>query len=72
MTETLARPELEQGSLVRVLDVAGRRSLPIGWFARAPPPNNQDIAFRDWLLAEGRASSEPSSQAGNERCLRLL
>ena len=77
VTETLARPELERGNLVRVLDVAWPQEFAY-WLVgpRATADQPKVVAFRDWLLDEGtahhcdRASSQASSAGPN--ALRLL
>jgi hypothetical protein len=68
VTETLARPELEQGGLVRVLDVAWPQEFSY-WLAcpRATAEQPKIVAFRDWLLTEGRrvsANARPTRRAG--------
>lgn len=67
VTETLARPELERGSLVRVLDVAWPQEFAY-WLVcpRATADQPKIVAFRDWLLEEGRritASAHPARRA---------
>lgn len=56
VTETLAHAELEQGGLVRVLDVAWPQEFAY-WLAcpRATADQPKIAAFRDWLLEEGRS-----------------
>jgi LysR family glycine cleavage system transcriptional activator len=71
VTETLARPELDQGSLVRVLDVAWPQEFSY-WLVcpRATVDQPKIVAFRDWLLHEGRritASAHPARRAGRAR-----
>ena len=71
VTETLARPELEQGSLVRVLDVAWPQEFSY-WLVcpRATADQPKIVAFRDWLLAEGRrvsANARPARRAARGR-----
>jgi LysR family glycine cleavage system transcriptional activator len=55
VTETLADPELDRGILVRVLDVAWPQEFAY-WLVcpRASADQPKTVAFRDWLLAEGR------------------
>ena len=54
VTETLARQELEQGSLVRVLEVAWPQEFAY-WLVcpRATADQAKIVAFRAWLLAGG-------------------
>lgn len=71
VSETLARPELEQGGLVRVLDVAWPQEFAY-WLVspRATADQPKIVAFREWLLAEGRrisASARPTRRAGLAR-----
>ena len=70
VTETLARAELDQGSLLRVLDVAWPQEFGY-WLVspRATADLPKIAAFRDWLLAEGQATStaRPTSQAARAR-----
>ena len=71
VTETLARPEIEQGGLVRVLDVAWPQEFSY-WLAcpRATADQPKIVAFRDWLLAEGRrvsANARPARRARRGR-----
>ena len=55
VTETLARPELERGGLVRVLDVAWPQEFAY-WLVcpRASADQPKTAVFRAWLLEEGR------------------
>ena len=64
VTETLARPELDQGRLVRVLDVAWPQEFSY-WLVspRATAEQPKIVAFRDWLLAEGRRVSQRARPA---------
>lgn len=57
VTETLARPELDHGTLRRVLDVAWPQEFAY-WLVspRATAEQPKIVAFRDWLLAEGKGS----------------
>ena len=77
MTETLARPELEQGGLVRVLDVAWPQEFAY-WLVcpRATADQPKIVAFRDWLMAEGRrvsSNARPARRAApGPNTLRLL
>ena len=77
VTETLARPELDQGGLVRVLDVAWPQEFSY-WLVcpRATADQPKIVAFRDWLLAEGRRVSatrvQPGEQRGAERLEALV
>jgi len=59
VTETLARSELDRGSLVRVLDIAWPQEFSY-WLAcpRATAGQHKIVAFRSWLLDEGRRVSE--------------
>ena len=71
VTETLARPELEQGSLARVLDLAWPQEFAY-WLVcpRATADQPKIVAFRDWLLAEGRrvsANARPTKRARRDR-----
>ena len=71
VTETLALPELDHGSLVRVLDVAWPQEFSY-WLAcpRATADQPKIAAFRDWLLGEGRiitASARPARPAARGR-----
>jgi LysR family glycine cleavage system transcriptional activator len=56
VTETLARPELERGHLVRVLEVAWPQEFAY-WLVcpRANAEQPKFVAFREWLLDEGRS-----------------
>jgi LysR family transcriptional regulator, glycine cleavage system transcriptional activator len=60
VTETLARSELDRGALVRVLNVAWPQEFSY-WLVcpRATADQPKIVAFRDWLLKEGRAINEP-------------
>jgi LysR family transcriptional regulator, glycine cleavage system transcriptional activator len=67
VTETLARPELDRGTLVRVLDVAWPQEFAY-WlvYPRASANQPKTVAFRDWLLEEGRqisAGARPARRA---------
>ena len=55
VTETLARAELEQGSLVRALDVEWSQEFAY-WLVcpRVIAEQPKIVAFREWLLEEGR------------------
>jgi LysR family glycine cleavage system transcriptional activator len=55
VTAALARPELERGELVQVLDVAWPQEFAY-WLVspRATADQPRTAAFRAWLLAEGR------------------
>jgi LysR family transcriptional regulator, glycine cleavage system transcriptional activator len=71
VTETLARPELERGNLVRVLDVDWPQEFAY-WLVgpRATADQAKVVAFRDWLLDEGRrisASAHPARRAVPDR-----
>jgi LysR family glycine cleavage system transcriptional activator len=71
VTETLARPELDQGSLVRVLNVAWPQEFSY-WLVspRATADQPKIAAFRAWLLEEGRrisASARPARRAAPGR-----
>ena len=71
VTETLARPELEHGDLVRVLDVSWPQEFSY-WPAcpRATAEQPKIVLFRDWLLAEGRrvsANARPARRARRGR-----
>ena len=59
VTETLARPELDKGTLVRVLNVAWPQEFSY-WLVspRATAEQPKIVAFRDWLLSEGRRISD--------------
>ncbi len=65
VTETLARPELEQGGLVRVLDVAWRQEFAY-WLVcpRATAEQPKIVAFRDWLISE---RARPARRAARGR-----
>jgi LysR family transcriptional regulator, glycine cleavage system transcriptional activator len=58
VTETLARPELDGGSLIRVLDVAWPQEFAY-WLVcpRSSADQPKIAAFRDWLLEEGRRAA---------------
>jgi LysR family glycine cleavage system transcriptional activator len=67
VTETLARPELDSGSLIRVLNVAWPQEFAY-WLVcpRSSADQPKVAAFRDWLLEEGRqttASARPIRRA---------
>jgi LysR family transcriptional regulator, glycine cleavage system transcriptional activator len=64
VTETLARAELSQGGLVRALDVAWPQEFAY-WLVcpRATADQPKVVAFRDWLIAEGRRVSTNARQA---------
>lgn len=64
VTETLARPELEQGSLARALDLAWPQEFAY-WLVcpRATAGQPKIVAFRDWLVAEGRRVSATARRA---------
>ena len=64
VTETLASPELDQGTLVRVVDVAWPQEFSY-WLAcpRATADQPKVAAFRGWLLEEGRRFSAPARPA---------
>jgi LysR family transcriptional regulator, glycine cleavage system transcriptional activator len=67
VTETLALPELDSGNLVRVLDVAWPQEFAY-WLVcpRSNADQPKTVAFRDWLLEEGRqisASARPAKRA---------
>ena len=66
VTETLARPELEQGGLVRVLDVAWPQEFAY-WLVgpRATADQPKIVAFRDWLISE--SARRPASRAARGR-----
>jgi LysR family glycine cleavage system transcriptional activator len=71
VTETLARAELDQGSLVRALDVAWPQEFAY-WLVspRATADQPKIAAFRDWLVHEGRrisASARPARRAAQGR-----
>jgi LysR family glycine cleavage system transcriptional activator len=65
VTETLARPELEQGGLVRVLDVDWPQEFAY-WLVgpRATADQPKIVAFRDWLISE---SARPATRAARGR-----
>jgi LysR family transcriptional regulator, glycine cleavage system transcriptional activator len=65
VTETLARPELEQGDLVRVLDVAWPQEFAY-WLVcpRATAGQPKIAAFRDWLISE---RARPARRAARGR-----
>ena len=64
VTETLARPELEQGSLMRALDIAWPQEFAY-WLVcpRATAEQRKIAVFRDWLLGEGRQVNRRARQA---------
>jgi LysR family glycine cleavage system transcriptional activator len=71
VTETLARPELNHGRLVCVLDVAWPQEFAY-WLVcpRATAHQPKIVAFRDWLFAEGRqvnANARPARRAARGR-----
>jgi LysR family glycine cleavage system transcriptional activator len=71
VTETLARAELDQGGLVRVLDVAWPQEFSY-WLVcpRATADQPKIAAVRDWLLPEGRRIStraRPARRAARSR-----
>jgi LysR family glycine cleavage system transcriptional activator len=71
VTETLARPELDRGSLVRVLNVAWPQEFSY-WLVcpRAAADQPKIAAFRDWLLLEGQrisATARPARRATRGR-----
>ena len=71
VTETLARPELECGNLVRVLEVDWPQEFAY-WLVgpRATADQPKVVAFRDWLLDEGRritATAHPARRAAPNR-----
>src|SRR5262249_23239033 len=71
VTETLARRDLESGTIVRVLDVDWPQEFAY-WLVspRATADEPKIALFRDWLLAEGRpvsAISRPARQAKRAR-----
>ncbi len=65
VTETLARPELEQGGVVRAVDVAWPQEFAY-WLVcpRATADQPKIAAFRAWLLSE---SARPARRAGRGR-----
>ena len=73
VSEPLARPELEQGSLVRVLSVAWPQEFSY-WLVcpRATAEQPKIVAFRDWLLAEGRSINEDVRRARQAARRRTL
>jgi LysR family transcriptional regulator, glycine cleavage system transcriptional activator len=71
VTETLAKPELDQGRLARVLDVAWSQEFAY-WLVcpRATADQPKIVAFRGWLMTEGRrinASARPARRAKRGR-----
>lgn len=71
VTETLARPELQRGTLVRVLNVAWPQEFAY-WlvYPRAAADQPKVAAFRTWLLEEGRrlnATARRASRAAPRR-----
>jgi LysR family glycine cleavage system transcriptional activator len=65
VTDTLARAELDHGTLVRVLDVAWPQEFAY-WLVcpRATADQPKIVAFRDWLVSE---SARPARQAARGR-----
>jgi LysR family transcriptional regulator, glycine cleavage system transcriptional activator len=65
VTETLARPELDQANLVRVLDVAWPQEFAY-WlvYPRATAEQAKIVAFRQWLIS---ASACPARRAARRR-----
>jgi LysR family glycine cleavage system transcriptional activator len=65
VTDTLARAELEQGTLVRVLDVAWPQEFAY-WLVcpRAAAGQPKIAAFRNWLVSE---SARPASRGARTR-----
>lgn len=63
VTATLAEPELPQGALVRLLDLAWPQEFSY-WLVcpRASAEQPKIAAFRDWLLGEGQITA-PARQA---------
>ena len=55
VTETLARPELDRGSLVRVLDIGWPQEFAY-WLVcpRATADQLKIVAFREWVIEQGR------------------
>jgi LysR family transcriptional regulator, glycine cleavage system transcriptional activator len=72
VTETLARSELDHGGLVRVLNVAWPQEFSY-WLVcpRATADQPKIAAFRDWLLAEGRAITGPARPASRAARARM-
>jgi LysR family glycine cleavage system transcriptional activator len=68
VTEALARSELDRGSLVRVLDVAWPQEFSY-WLVgpRATAEQPKIVAFREWLINEGRQRVHPASRARRRR-----
>jgi LysR family glycine cleavage system transcriptional activator len=64
VSETLARRELDQGGLVRVLDVAWPQEFAY-WLVCPHPSADlpKIVVFREWLLAEGRRLSRIARRA---------
>lgn len=64
VSEPLARPELEQGRLVRVLSAGWPQEFSY-WLAcpRATAEQPKIVAFREWLLAEGRSINRNARRA---------
>ncbi len=60
VTQTLAQSELDHGALVRVLNVAWPQEFAY-WLVcpRATADQPKIVAFRNWLMAEGRAITGP-------------
>ena len=71
VSETLARPELNQGGLVRVLDVAWPQEFAY-WLVCPRPSADlpKVVAFREWLLEERqrlRRIARPARRAARDR-----
>jgi LysR family glycine cleavage system transcriptional activator len=71
VTETLARSELSHGTLVRVLNLAWPQEFSY-WLVcpRATADQAKIVAFREWLVQEGRrisASARPARRAARGR-----
>jgi LysR family glycine cleavage system transcriptional activator len=64
VSEPLARPELDQGSLVRALNAAWPQEFSY-WLVcpRATAEQPKIVAFRDWLLTEGRGINPNARRA---------
>jgi LysR family transcriptional regulator, glycine cleavage system transcriptional activator len=64
VTETLARPELEKGELVRVLDLAWPQEFAY-WLVcpRATAEQRKIVAFREWLISESARPARRAAQA---------
>lgn len=65
VTETLARPDLDSGSLVRVLNVAWPQEFSY-WLVcpRATAEQPKIVAFRDWLISQ---RARPARRAAPDR-----